>query len=111
MRLVLFALALLTAKPLVAEELWACRGFLYSDGSSGNPFILRGDGRTFRYTEAVPMEIEHVADNQVAGFRIFVNAGRNRSRNAYYLRFDGNRLVMRKYSWHHEAAETNCFRQ
>jgi len=111
MRCLTFVLAILLAKPLAAEEIWACRGFLYSDGSSGNPFVLRGDGQTYQYADEVPWVIEHVADNLVNSFRIYVNTGRNTYRNAYYLREAGNRLTIRMHYWELGPAETDCFRQ
>ena len=102
---------LLMGKALVAEEMWVCRGYLYSDGSNGPPFVLRGDGRSYAYTVDVPLVIEHVANNKVVGFEIYVNTGKNTNRNAYYLRRQSDRLIIRKQHWELERSETDCVRQ
>ncbi len=114
MRLLALALgfATLLAKPLAAEELWACAGFVYADGSTGDPFILRGDGRTYTYTvETISHEIEYVAENTIVGFRIYVDRGRNTHRSAYYLRFEGDALTIRQLYWYFEPSESVCKRQ
>lgn len=47
--LLLFALSVFCATSVHAEEIWLCDGFVYSDGSSSVPFIMKADGQTLEF--------------------------------------------------------------
>ena len=98
-------------KPLAAEEVWACGGFSHSDGSTGQPFLLRGDGHTYRFTDVVPTLLEYVATNKIMNYKIFISGGGTTYRNAFYIRETGNKLLLRKNFWEFSHAEAACRRE
>ena len=93
-----------------AEETWLCDGFTFSDGSTSNPFILNGDGKTLEFRFAVDQVLEHVASNEIIGYEIFVTSGGPTDRHAYYVREDGDQLEIQKHGWHFSQSTSTCYR-
>jgi len=107
----LLALAMFCVTSVHAEETWLCDGFVYSDGSSSVPFILKGDGQTLEFRLEVDHVLEHVASNEIIGYEIFVSSSDTTARLAYYVREDGGQLEIQKHVWHFSQSRSTCFKQ
>lgn len=117
MRSMMLFLFVLIGQPVFAQgemvwdDHWTCDGFKHADGSRGEAFDFFGDGSVFRFYDTVPRAIMRVSENQVIGFDIFVDTGRNTHRNAYYLKQAGDRLTIMGFHWEFGASKSDCLRQ
>jgi len=105
--------ALIIATTASATEFWACDGFRSTnDGSGGNPFLLKGTKSRYEYKEFNRVQqIKFIADNDVNKYRIYVDDTSNTHKQAYYLKFSGNQLIITKFTIEGYNFITTCYRQ
>ena len=99
---IILAISLLfISTPTFAEEMWACSGFTFNDGSSDNhPFLMKGSKQKYTwmgkdYTAAIKFVGESLG---VTEYRIYVDET-HAFKKAYYLHFENNKLTIRSFGW------------
>ena len=93
------------------RETWLCDGFLYTDNSQGNPFIMYGDGKRYEWKDVEndhEHEINYVAQGWVGNFDVFVGGSNPKNSYAYYIqtakhpvqkqRWKGNKMMIMSFS-------------
>ena len=107
-RLILAIAALfLSAGPVHAEEIWACDGFVYVDGSQSEPFILSGEEKKLAY---YLYGFEHVlkyVSEDILKTKLFVNESMNLP---HFIREDGVQLEIQRIDWYSRGT-ANCYEQ
>lgn len=98
MRQLIFAIAalFLSTGPVYAERVWICDGFVYSDESKSDSFILKGDGKTFSFNLEVEHILQYSATNEIIDYDIYLHKGDTTNRQAYYIQIDGNQLEIQQ---------------
>jgi len=94
-----------------ADELWLCDGFIHSDESSSDAFVLRDKGQSFALHLEVDHVLEYVGSNEIIGYEIFVSSSDTDARRAFYIREDGDRLEIQQHGWHSRQSTSSCYRQ
>ena len=78
MKKILTILFLFIGFPANANEIWACDGFTYGDGSRGDPFALTGDVNRYsgkqKYTDIVLKRVSDLTQDQ---YRIYITEKKN----------------------------------
>ena len=105
------ALMMFSTTAVYAEELWLCDGFIHSDDSSSDPFILKDDGQTFAFHLDVDHLLKYVGSNEIVGYDIFVSSNDTDAQRAFYIREDGDRLEIQQHGWHFRQSMSSCYRQ
>lgn len=95
-----------------AEEMWACSGFTFNDGSSDNhPFLMKGSKQKYTWMgKDFSAAIKFVGESLgVWEYRIYVDETVG-FKKAYYLLFDNNKLTIRSFGWD-RISQANCTKQ
>ena len=93
MKQVLLIISLILGATAVSadeRETWLCDGFLYTDKSKGNPFIMYGDGKRYEWKDVrndfeLEFEIEYVAQGNSGSFDIYVGGVNSTASRAFYI--------------------------
>lgn len=100
-----------SAGPVHAEVIWACDGFVYSDGSKSDSFVLKDDGQTLSFYLEMEHLLEHAATNEIIGYEIFIHKEGTTASKAYYIREDEDQLEIQQHGWYFSQSASTCYRQ
>ena len=111
-RIIVAISLLFISTPSFAEEMWACSGFTFGDGSNDNhPFLMKGSKQKYTWMgKDFPEAIKFVGESLgVTEYRIYVDETVG-FKKAYYLLFDNNKLTIRSFGWD-RISQANCTKQ
>ena len=83
------------------RETWLCDGFLYTDNSQGNPFIMYGDGKRYEWKDGrkdYKHKIEYVAQGNSGSFDIYVGGMNSTASEAFYIQTANSTIQKGKWN-------------
>ena len=81
------------------RETWLCDGFLYTDKSKGNPFIMYGDGKRYEWTDVEndhEYEIEYVGKGWGPNHDLYIER-RNGFNRPYFIQTSNHPIQKGKW--------------